>query len=95
MSVNGMCKNDWKTIDKQLTSLNNLCNALGEIPKNIDYIIDGDEDRKNYLEEHNKDINEDFTDKLTEINSDIECLSSLYADLKNIIEKLEELQDYK
>ncbi len=95
MAVNGMHKDDWKPVDKQLDSLTILCNALEAIPKNIEQLIDGESDRQDYLEEHNRDTNEDISSELEDINTYLTSLSDLLENLNDLRENLETLKEYK
>ncbi|MCM1506761.1 MAG: hypothetical protein NC177_06455 [Ruminococcus flavefaciens] len=94
MSVNGMSKDCWKIIDKQLKNVNLLCDILNDIPKNIESLTDGDDDRQNYLTDHGRESIENISLELEEINTQLYILSSLTENLNSLSENLENLKSY-
>ena len=94
MSINGMNEGHWIKIDEMLDSINILFDTLGEIPSDIGELLNAEEERQQYLEEHNRPVNEEISSEISDIDIYIQEVSNVRENLESIMELLEKIKGF-
>lgn len=68
-----------------------ILGILSPIPDDIEDIIDGENERTQYLEEHGRSSVDDISEGLEEINENLKRISDLREKLENILDNLYDL----
>lgn len=96
MSINGYNKEHKNAVTSYLSDIETLCNLLSEIDKyisNVSELINGEENRIEFLKNHKRDTNAEKEIELEDINKKLNNLSDLAQNLDTLYEKFDEISE--
>lgn len=96
MSINGYNEEYKKAVRSYLSDINILRDLLSKIDKyiiNVSELINGEEKRIEFLNNHKRDTNAEKEIELEDINEKLNKLSDLVQNLDTLCEKIDEIPE--